>query len=311
MPVSINDLLAINYPEALLLYILIILITVLWAAGQSVLKAGLVESTPLSSAVINGAIGLIAGLPFFYFNPPDFTDFTMFYPVSAWVALCYITYYYALNIGELGAVSSLLNTFPLYTALFAVFVMGEKLVTRQWIAVALIVIGGVVISGNYIDEPGKGASLNNPYGGEYKSKSGHKKFILSFIIISAAACIGVADAVTLPVVINKGPSTHLIYFWSTQIILGLFLKACFERKNFDFRKLLSKYSIIGTFLLNAGGICFALSMGLDQISIIEPLTSAYTLLVALIAWKFFGEQFTPIKTAAVITTVIGVIMILR
>ena len=294
-----------------MLYILIAVITVLWAAGQSVLKAGLVESTPISSSIINGTCGLVAGLPFFYYNPPDFTDFTTFYPVSAWVALCYLTYYYALNIGELGAVSSLLNTFPLYTVLFAVFVMGEKLITRQWIAVALIITGGVVISGNYINEPDGGAAQGNSTGGDDKNKAGFKRFILSFIIISAAVCIGIADAVTLPVVINKGPSTHLIYFWSTQVILGLFLKACFERKNFDFRKLLSKYSIIGTFLLNSGGVCFALSMSLGQISIIEPLTSTYTLLVALIAWKFFGEKFTPVKTAAIITTVAGIIMILR
>jgi len=295
-----------------LLYILIAVITILWAAGQSVLKAGLVESTPISSSIINGTCGLVAGLPFFYFNPPDFTDFTTFYPVSAWVALCYLTYYYALNIGELGAVSSLLNTFPLYTVLFAVFVMGEKLITRQWIAVALIIIGGVVISGNYINES-EGAAVedNSAVRGGGNNKAGFKRFILSFIVISAAVCIGIADAVTLPVVINKGPSTHLIYFWSTQIILGLFLKACFERKNFDFRKLLSKYSIIGTFLLNSGAVCFVLSMGLGQISIIEPLTSTYTLLVALIAWKFFGEKFTMVKTAAIITTVAGIIMILR
>ena len=295
-----------------MLYILIAVITLLWAAGQSVLKAGLVESTPISSSIINGTCGLVAGLPFFYFNPPDFTDFTTFYPVSAWVALCYLTYYYALNIGELGAVSSLLNTFPLYTVLFAVFVMGEKLVTRQWAAVALIIAGGVVISGNFINDASGSGSQDNPAGSDdRKDKTGYKRFVMSFIVISAAVCIGIADAVTLPVVINKGPSTHLIYFWSTQIVLGLLLKACFERKNFDFRKLVSKYSIIGTFLLNTGGMFFVLSMHYGQISIIEPLTSTYTLLVALIAWKFFGEKFTPVKTAAIITTVAGIIMILK
>jgi len=285
-----------------LFYILIVVIIVLWAAGQSVLKAGLVDSTPVSSAIINGACGLIAGTPFFYFNPPDFTDFWTFFPVCSWIAICYITYYYALNIGNLGAVSSLLNTFPLYTVLFAVMMLGEKLILRQWIAIFLIVTGGIIISINYV-EPAKDDSKNG--GGTLK------KIVLSFIVVSAAACIGVADAVTVPVVINKGPATHLIYFWSSQIILGLILKLCFERKKFDFQKLISKYAIIGTFLLNSGGICFAYSMQHGQISIIEPLTSTYTVLVAFISWKYFGEKFDASKIAAIAVIVAGIIMILK
>ncbi|HOT75881.1 MAG TPA: EamA family transporter [Candidatus Wallbacteria bacterium] len=286
-------------------YILIAVIIILWAAGQSVLKAGLVDSTPVSSAIINGACGLIAGTPFFYFNPPDFTDFWTFFPVCSWIALCYITYYYALNIGDLGAVSSLLNTFPLYTVLFAVMILGEKLILRQWIAVFFIITGGTIISINYVEPLGDESEKNKKDGGKLK------KIILGFIVISAAACIGVADAVTMPVVINKGPSTHLVYFWSSQIILGLILKLCFERKKFDFKKLISKYSIIGTFLLNSGGICFVYSMQHGQISIIEPLTSTYTLLVAFIAWKFFGEKFNPAKIAAMTIIIAGIIMILK
>ena len=47
---------------------------------------------------------------------------------------------------EVSRASAMVFTFPVYVALFAVFFMGETLVPLQWIAIMVVVSGGVLIS---------------------------------------------------------------------------------------------------------------------------------------------------------------------
>ncbi|HNY13568.1 MAG TPA: EamA family transporter, partial [Candidatus Wallbacteria bacterium] len=232
-----------------MVYLYLFSTIIFWTLGQFFLKIGFTRSNPVSSFILCGVTGFAVGFPFFYFADikADFSDPWRFGAISVWAAMCYLTYYYAIEAGELAIASALVGTCPIWTAIFAVFVMGETLVTRQWFA-AGAVVAGIMLLAISCGPEAAAAEVTAPFNNANASNA--KWWTCVFISITCAVLTGVADAVTRVVVINKSVSTHLIYYWGAQIVIGLVLKAAIERNNFTFSSLFSKYSIIGMFSMN-------------------------------------------------------------
>lgn len=269
-----------------------------WGTGQTLLKIGFSKSTPISSFFLGGLAGIFVAAPYIaFYERPIFDNYHLFLPIMLAVALCYLTYYYALNAGELSVASAILGTYPMYTVLFAVIVMKEVLVLKQYMGLFLVIggVGALSVSSGGADADG--------VKGQGKSR------VWIFLSILSAVLIGVADAVSKVVLDHTNPATYFLYFGVIQITLGFFLKLVFEGGNFDLAALRSKYSIIGMFLLNCGGMAFTFALKSNQASIVVPLSSTYLALVTLLSWWFLKERFTVVKGLGITAIIAGVMLL--
>lgn len=293
MSFNLNFFKFINNIMTIYLYLLITLFC--WGIGQTLLKIGFTKSTPINSYLLGGFIGLIVWLPYIIINYPNFFNFKLFFPLCLATSLCYLTFYYALEAGELSIASAILGTYPIYTIIFSVFVIGEKLKTNQWIALIIIILGIVTLS--YISSDSSKNNFNN-----------NNKYWL-FTSITSSILIGLADGMCKVIIEYIGVSAFSLYINIAQIIMGIFLKICFERKNFSFVTLKSKYSIIGIFLLNIGGVFFTLALKIGQASIIVPLSSTYIAIVTILSWLFLNEKMNFIKILSILAIILGIMIL--
>lgn len=270
-----------------------------WGIGQTLLKIGFARSTPISSYLLGGIIGLLVWLPYIVANPPELAGIELYLPLSLAVSLCYLTFYYSLNAGELSIASAILGTYPMYTVLFAVFVMGEKLATRQWLGLATILAGIGLLS--YLSTPAPAGCGN---GNELRLAR-----TWLFLAVISAVLIGTADAMCKVIIDRTGVSAFSLYLNSVQIVAGILLKLLFEGRDFSFAALRSKYSLIGIFLLNIGGLTFTIALSMGQASIIVPLSSTYLAIVTVLSWYFLNESMGPLKIAAIALVIAGIMML--
>jgi len=278
-----------------MLYMYLIIIIFCWGTGQTLLKIGFEKSTPLDSYFMGGLVGSIVWMPYFIWNPPKFKEFTLFLPLCLAVSLCYLTYYYALNAGELSISSAILGTYPMYTVLFSVFVAGEQLVTRQWLGL-IVIIAGIGLLSFFSSKTSATAAAPQI-----------KAWL--FLSLVSAILMGIADAMTKIIIDRTSVSDYCIYFNISQVLSSILLTLAFERKSLSFKILNSKYSLAGIFLLNIGGIAFTISLANQQASILVPLSSSYLALVTILSWLFLGEKMSATKVSAIAIVIAGIMMI--
>lgn len=163
--------------------IIAIIITLLcWASAFAGIRACLTAYTPgelallrfLVSSIILAVYAVLTQMPL-----PQKSD----WGAIAVIGFLGITaYHLLLNYGELsitaGAASLLVNTSPIFTALFSMAFLRERLSVKKWIGIAISFTGVVIITG--IKEPG----LNFDLG--------------SLLIIFAAVCISVYMIIQKP-----------------------------------------------------------------------------------------------------------------
>jgi uncharacterized membrane protein len=274
-------------------------ITVLgWGIGQTLLKLGFARSTPISSYLLGGILGFIVWLPYVIMNPPVFAGIELYMPLCLAVSLCYLTFYYSLNAGELSIASAILGTYPMYTVLFAVFVLGETLVLRQWLGLVTILTGIGLLS-----------YVSNPAPADESAAASRDARIWLFLSIISAVLIGISDAMC-KVIINKiDVSAFSLYLNTAQIAAGIILKLLFEGRDLSFAGLKSRYSLIGLFVMNIGGLTFTIALSMGQASIIVPLSSTYLALVTIFSWLFLKEKMGPLKVSAIVLVMAGIMML--
>ncbi|MEZ7892359.1 MAG: EamA family transporter [Candidatus Wallbacteria bacterium] len=277
-------------------YVYLAFTILFWGTGQTFLKLGLAKSTPISSFLVGGLAGLVVGLPYILTHELQFAKWEILFPMVFVIAMCYLTFYYSLNAGELSVTSAVLGTYPLYTVIFAVLFLGETLIAKQWTGLLIIITGVGLLS-----------AASNP--GEDKKKMTANDKIWFAISILSALLIGVGDALSKVVVTHATVATYLLYFNIVQIIMGTLLKLIFEKGNFNFSAIKSRHSFIGMFLLNLGGIVFMLALESGNASVIVPLSSTYIALVTLLSWLFLGEKFNTPKTIGIFMVIGGISMI--
>ena len=288
------------------IYLLIVTI-ISWGIGQTLLKIGFSKSTPISSFLLGGIFGIFVGGPYMVYSGLDFTNFSFFFPMTLFIVLTNLTYYYALNAGELSVASAILGTYPMYTVLFAVLMLGEALTNGQIVGLVLVITGVGILSVN----PG-GCSVASSAGvdpGRAASASPAASKIWLFLSILSAVLIGIGDAVSKFVVTHTGPATFMFYFGVIQISVGIILKLVFERGRFNIETVRSKYSIMGLLLLNIGGLAFTIALSIGQASIIVPMSSTYLAIVTLLSWWFLNERFNIAKGLAIAMIIAGVLML--
>jgi uncharacterized membrane protein len=112
------------------------------------------------------------------------------------------------------------------------------------------------------------------------------------------------------VIINKiDVSAFSLYLNTAQIAAGIILKLLFEGRDLSFAGLKSRYSLIGLFVMNIGGLTFTIALSMGQASIIVPLSSTYLALVTIFSWLFLKEKMGPLKVSAIVLVMAGIMML--
>jgi uncharacterized membrane protein len=256
------------------------------------LKLSYSKSTPVNSFVIGGFWGLLVGMPYYLAYPPVFISMEAVVPIVLFMVLSNLTFYYCVSAGELSITSAILGTYPVFTVLFAVSMLGERLMAKQWLGILIIIVGVVILSSGC-------RSQNNII-----KTSG---IWILFSIISAIL-VGISDALSRVVVLATNVSTVNILLALSQIVAGLIIKLIIDRGKFDFESFRSKHSILAMFLFNVGGIVFTIALSCEQASVIVPLTSTYIALVSFFSWLLFQEKFDGRKISALTMIIIGILL---
>lgn len=179
-----------------------------WASAFAGIRACLTAYTPGELALLRFLVGSII---------------LAIYAISArmplpkkqdWGAIAFIgflgitAYHLLLNYGEIsvtaGAASLLVNTAPIFTALFSLAFLGERLSLRKWIGIAISFIGVVIITGT----KSQGLSLD----------------LDSLLILFAAICISIYMIIQKPY-LKKYTALQLTTYiiWAGTIFLLPFL----------------------------------------------------------------------------------------
>jgi uncharacterized membrane protein len=251
----------------------------LWAVGGILVKKGFAAVSPLWNNIINNLLGLALWVP----AALALSGFRL--PRPPWIvvlavlgaALVYQFFYYCLSKGQLSLTATIIAGYPLFTILLAHLFLGERLAGWQYVGVALLLAGGVLVA--------LPRRLTRIQVGE-----------LSWVLWGAlgAASIGTGDFLSKFSVNRVGPYANLL-------LLAVLNNAAsgvnylLDRENrapprFASRNFL--FSVVGIIIHQIGALGFLIAFGFGPASLVSAVSSIYPALLAVLAVVFLRDSIT-------------------
>jgi drug/metabolite transporter, DME family len=259
------------------------------------------ETNALNVSMLISFTGLMVVLPFAVM----FTDFSainhegiLLFAGGGILTPGLVRLFYYSGLKKLGPSvnSSVFSVYPIYSSLFAIFFLGELLTLGNWIGVAAIALGVVLIEMSCRDNTCAKSVLKD-WG---LPIIGGLTFGVSAILRKEA--LNIFNAPLLGVAV-----AYCFAFIPYFTILIFHKKA---RNNFSPRRDLRLFWLAGV----GQAISWILSfyaLSLDAVAIVVPLLSIEPLFVALFAFLFLRgqERLSPKVVASIIVTVLGAVLV--
>ena len=184
----------------------------------------------------------------------------------AW-GLALVMMFFGFKIQEVSRASAMIFTFPVFVALFAVVFMGETLVPLQWLAIVVVVMGGVLIS---VTGPG----------------GGRAKFTKIVPVLLGAALLIATGHLTAKYALEE-ISVSLVTSWHFLGVAAVLL--CFWRRDTvpNLRRVMSKKEPL-ILMLVAEGVLVPIALlaqiiatNLGPVSLVATITGTHPIFVVL------------------------------
>jgi bacterial/archaeal transporter family protein len=209
-------------------------------------------------------------------------------------AVCYLLMYKAFEIGNISVVSSVVNMWAVWTILFSYVFLGQRLETVQWMAIAVLLIGIMLVSIKIEDLKNK----------RIKLFLGVKEALLAAVI--AGAFWTISDYLSqslgwleLSLLVKVGAIIFLLLF---SFLGKKSLKINQFPPKIKFTVLIvGVLEIIAVFFVNYG-----LKIG-DAI-LVTPISSALSAVTIILAIIFLKEKLTKIQAAGIFLVISGIIL---
>jgi DME family drug/metabolite transporter len=207
-------------------------------------------------------------------------------------------YFKGMETAGISANASIFATYPLYTSIIAILLLGEKLTTENWIGLTCIIVGVIFVGRNIANIDG---SLRN----------GSKKGLIIPILGSLAFAFSQIvrkeglNIYNQPLLgVAAGYTTALIVY-----ILIIKLSKNTETRRFS-RQDLSIFSKPGVGIA-AGWLLSFLALSQEMVSIVAPVLQTELLFILLFTYIFLRkiEKYSLKLVASAILIIIGVILI--
>lgn len=271
-----------------------------FAVSYTLLKRSYREFPPSVAFFFDMIFDLIIWIPFSLaigFNFSHIPNVLLYAIISGILSEAFV--FYILSKGEISITGTIFASYPIYTILFSVLLLGERLEPLHWVFV-LVTIAGTILT----TFPGKIA----------KSELKKKTFILW--ALAGATAVGFSDTISKGVIDRTSAAAFLFTLALVQIPISLtYLKIEGEtyRHILTFAKSLNKYkfSLGGSFFNVLGLIGLWMAFENTFASIASPLTAAYPGIMIILAIIFLKERPKILELLGLILILLGVVGISR
>jgi transporter family protein len=267
-----------------------------WAVGAVLVKRGFSAVAPLWNNIINNALAILLWIPVvlalgrFRIRVPSIRILLVILAASVLFQL----FYYSLARGQVSLTGTVIAIYPMITIILSYLFLGERLYPVQYVAVALILAGGVAVA-----FPNKRQILHT--GGRSWLPWG----------LAAALSLGTGDFLSKLSINQIGSYSHI--FFLSLICMGLSgFNYIIDTPNRAMPRVLARSflpTFIGVILHLAGALCFLLAFDYGPISLISPVSSVYPALLALLAVKFLKEKISAVQGVGIGVITAGLIAI--
>ncbi|MBN1331858.1 DMT family transporter [Candidatus Dojkabacteria bacterium] len=200
-------------------------------------------------------------------------------------------YIYVLSKGELSITSTILASYPIYTVISSLLLLGESITAFQALFIGLNILGTLVVS------------LPQKFS---KQDLGNFSYILWPIL--GAISVGLSDTVSKNAIDTIDLGTYLFALAWAHIpvtVFGLFLSK--EYKAFKFKWSEHKFSVLGASILCVGTLFLYISFNYGQASLVAPVTASYPVLIVVLSFMFLKEKLALKDLIGLTMAIIGVI----
>ncbi|HEX8931718.1 MAG TPA: EamA family transporter, partial [Patescibacteria group bacterium] len=221
-----------------------------------------------------------------------FEQFLQLTPFTILVALLLLSYYYAINHGQISLTGTVVGTYPAFTVLLSFMFLHEAPSLFQKLAIIAIILGTVLVA-----FPNK----------VQKAKLNH----WIWWAILALLTIGTSDFVIKVLLLKYDIYTYLFTysFSSFLVTLALLLIDKKGRKIPKFNLKLYLPTLIGVTMLELGFFFLHLALRDGLVSLVSPISGIYVAITAVLAWIFLKEKINKIQAIGVVLAAIGVILV--
>lgn len=273
---------------------------VLFALSFTSLKRSYKEFPPSVAFFFDMIFGLLIWIPFAFFQGFDYSDLPrvlVYTFVSGILSEAFV--FYVLSKGEISITGTIFASYPIYTIIFAVLLLGERLEPMHWLFVFVTITGTLF------------ASLPKKI---LKSELKKKAYVVW--AIAGALAVGLSDTISKGIIDETSAAAFLVGLAIMQVPISLaYLK--FEKQSFrqtlKFGKDLNKYkySLLGSLFNVLGLIGLWLAFEYTYASIASPLTAAYPGIMIVLAYIWLKDKPRRIELVGLGLIIIGVVGISR
>jgi len=260
-----------------------ILFAILAALTQSILWVALKKSyenlAPSVAFFFDMLLGLLVWVPFSLIVGVDFSrmgEVLVYALISGVLSEAFV--FYVFSKGEVSYTSTIFSTYPLFTIFFSVLFNHERLLPIQWILVALVIVGTLIVS---IPEK------------ITKSELAKKSFLIWPLL--GALAVGVSDTLSKGIIDKTSAESFLFGLAFAQIPISLlYLK--FEKQVIPKLQIIRKewsiykFALLGSMMNMLTVLFLWLAFARAPASIASPITASYPGFVVLMAVVFLKEK---------------------
>lgn len=218
-------------------------------------------------------------------------------PLLAGVAgsLGFLSFIISLNGGKVGISTAIGNSFPLFTALFGILVLGETLPLLALVAIVSIVVGVIVMSVNLSDW--RESHIFSSESTQRFAFAALFFWTLFSILMKLGSDYVVPLQAALLIEVGALVTITAVFFMRKATIADL--KAVSKRDRY-------LIFVIGT-LLGIGTLSINTAYGLGSLSIVSAIIGAMPLVTAILAYLFLHERMNRKEWLAALVIVAGLI----
>ncbi len=260
-----------------------IFFAVLTALSQSILWVALKKSyenlAPSIAFFFDMLFGLLIWIPFSLVVGVSFSHMgeVFFYAFLSGI-LSEAFVFYVFSKGEVSYTSTIFSTYPVFTIFFSLLLNHERLLPIQWVFVALVILGTLIVS-----SPEK---IN-------KKELAQKSFIIWPLL--GALAVGFSDTLSKGI-INKTSAESFLFglsFAQIPVALGYLL---YEKQRIPDLRIIKKqwqmykFALLGSFMNVITVLFLWLAFAYAPASVASPITASYPGFVVLFAVLFLKEK---------------------
>ncbi len=264
-----------------------------------------VKINKLVMMIVRSFFTLITLIPFLFFSPfiiPSLHDGLIILLIGIIGAVAYYYFVKAIELSDVSVISAITRTSAVVTVLLSVIFLGEKLQFVQYIAIAVIIIGVILLSLDIKKINGERILCEK------------KGLFLSFFVLFLWGIMYFLMKYSVDSVGVIYTTFYLEFFVLFWIALLLFqkkhcedFKSGIEQLKIE-KKLLFFLAVIGC-LTALGSLFYSYAISFIYVSIAIVISNISPLITAIIAKIFIQERLSRNKVIGIVLTIVGVIIL--